>query len=398
MIWQRFGCQNVIAQGILFVVGNNSNRIRNLAKGPGMDAVIKSVKIVGMQAAVPPHRHSYLETPDDVITLEEAKKVAASTGIHSRRILPPHLCASDMCLAAAEQLLSSLGWQAESVEVLVYVSQDQDYALPASACLMQHRLGLPKTAACLDISLGCSGFVYGTWLASQMLNSSSAKRALVLCGDTSSRHLLPDDKGTLPLFGDAGVATALEYDPNWPDSYAVFGTDGKGGQHIAVEAGGRRKPTMPELSPRAPELEAQLYRESRLHLNGAAVFSFTLNVVPKLVKQVLALAEKEISDLDIVVMHQANAFILEHLRKKIKIDPDKYLIDMEEFGNTSSASVPLAICHQLPEFFTQAQTTLLGGFGVGWSWGALITEMHLQAPAGITTIQDDFEPLALRQA
>lgn len=363
-----------------------------------MEAVIKSVKIVGMQAAIPPHVHSYIDTPDDVFSKEEAEKIYAATGIHSRRILPKHLCASDMCIAATEKLLANLGWEASSVDVLIYVSQDPDYALPATACLLQHRLGLPNTAACLDVSLGCSGFVYGTWMASQLLNSSNGKRALVLCGDTSSRHLRPDDKGTLPLFGDAGVATALEYDEAWPDSYAVFGTDGTGGQHIAVEAGGRRKPYIPELKKRSIEEEQQLYKESRLHLNGAAVFSFTLKVVPKLIKDTLALANIDKEQLDMVVMHQANAFILEHLRKKAKIDKDKYLIDMKDFGNTSSATVPLAICHKLSEFFAEPKKTLLAGFGVGWSWGAIIADIQLQAPAELCTIEDDFTPLALRQA
>lgn len=362
-----------------------------------MEAVIKSVKIAGMQAAVPPHRHSYVETPE-IFTQEEADKIYASTGIHSRRILPPHLCASDMCIAAAEVLLQRLNWSPESVDVLIYVSQDADYALPATACLIQNRLGLPTSSACLDVSLGCSGFVYGTWIASQLLNSSNGKRALVLCGDTSSRHLLPEDRGTLPLFGDAGVATALEYDENWPDSYAIFGTDGTGGQHIAVKAGGRRNPTIPELTPRSEEEEKQLYNDSRLYLNGAAVFSFTLKVVPQLVKDTLRLANLMVDELDMVVMHQANQFILEHLRKKSKIQGDKYLIDMKDFGNTSSASVPLAICHKLQHFFdNQTKKVMLGGFGVGWSWGAIITDIGPIVSPELIEIEDDFEPLSLVQ-
>lgn len=364
-----------------------------------MEAVIKSVKITGMQAAVPPHRHSYVETPE-FFTQEEADKVCESTGIHSRRILPKHLCASDMCIAAAESLLERLNWDPSTIDVLIYVSQDSDYALPASACLMQHRLGLATSAACLDVSLGCSGFVYGTWMASQLMASSSGKRALILCGDTSSRHLVPEDRGTLPLFGDAGVATALEYDESWPDSYAVFGTDGKGGQHIAVKAGGRRHPTIPEASPRSEEEEAKLFNDSRLHLNGAAVFSFTLKVVPKLIRETLALADIQVDDIDMVVMHQANQFILEHLRKKAKVPEEKYLIDMRDFGNTSSASVPLAICHKLSTFFEGDETkkVMLGGFGVGWSWGCIITDMAPLVSPEIIEIQDDFEPLALAQA
>lgn len=362
-----------------------------------MDATIKSVKISGMQAAVPIHRHSYIETPE-IFSQEEARKIYASTGIRSRRILPKHLCASDMCLAAAESLLKELDWDPNSIDVLIYVSQDADYALPATACLLQSRLGLPNTAACMDISLGCSGFVYGTWVASQLLNSSSGKRALVLCGDTSSRHLMPDDKGTLPLFGDAGVATALEYDPKWPDSFATFGTDGTGGQHIAVKAGGRRNPTIPEKIQPDQSEKIQLYKDSRLHLNGAAVFSFTLKVVPKLISDALKLASLNINDVDMFVMHQANHFILEHLRKKAGIAPEKYIIDMEEFGNTSSASVPLAICHQLSNFFaTSSKKIMLGGFGVGWSWGAIITDIGPIVSPKIIEIADDFKPLSLEQ-
>ena len=362
-----------------------------------MEAIIKSVKIVGMQAAVPSHRHSYVETPG-IFTQEEADKIYASTGIHSRRILPEHLCASDMCIAAAEALLKNLAWDPASVDVLIFVSQDADYALPSSACLIQARLGLSQNAACLDIPLGCSGFVYASWIASQLLNSSNGRRALVLCGDTSSRHLLPDDRGTLPLFGDAGVATALEFDADWPDSYAVFGTDGTGGQHIAVKAGGKRLPTITAPQPPEQAQWQQLYRDSRLHLNGAAVFSFTLKIVPKLVADVLRVAKLEVEQLDMVVMHQANKFILEHLRKKAKIPAEKYVIDLGDFGNTSSASVPLAICHKLGDYLsTERRKMLLGGFGVGWSWGAIITDIGPIVAPAIIEITDDFPPLALTQ-
>lgn len=362
-----------------------------------MEATIRSVKIVGMQAAVPSHRHSYVETPE-IFTQEEADKLCASTGIHSRRILPKHLCASDMCLAAAEALLTSLEWEPASVDVLIYVSQDSDYALPATGCLMQTRLGLSQNAACLDISLGCSGFVYASWIASQLLNSSNGRRALVLCGDTSSRHLLPDDRGTLPLFGDAGVATAFEFDADWPDSYAVFGTDGTGGQHIAVKAGGKRNPTVTSNTPPAADEWQQLYEDSRLHLNGAAVFSFTLKVVPKLIANVLRVAQLDVGQLDMVVMHQANKFILEHLRKKAKIAPEHYLIDLEDFGNTSSASVPLAICHKLGQYVsTERRKMLLGGFGVGWSWGAIITDIGPIVAPMVIEIADDYPSLTLAQ-
>lgn len=359
-----------------------------------MEALIKSVKIAGMHAAVPSHRHSYLETPD-FLTQEEAEKLLATTGIHSRRILPKHLCASDMCVAATEALLQQLDWDPASIEVLIFVTQDADYSLPATACLMQQRLGLPNSAACFDVNLGCSGFIYGVWIASQLLNHASGKRALVLCGDTSSRHLMPTDRSTCPIFGDAGAATALEFDPHCPDAFAVFGTDGSGAAHITIPAGGRRQPVMRSPVPPSEMQQAELFEASRLHLNGHEVFLFTLRTLPALIKQTLTFANLQIGDLDMCVMHQANAFILEHLRKKLKIEPSKFLIDMADFGNTSSASVPLAMCHQLHNFFgSHPKKMLLSGFGVGWSWGALICDIG-NIPLGLTEIEDDFQPLAL---
>jgi 3-oxoacyl-[acyl-carrier-protein] synthase-3 len=360
-----------------------------------MEARVKSVRIAGMQAAVPVHKHSFVETPE-FFTDEEAKKIYKSTGIHSRRILPDHLCASDMCLAAAEELLKSLNWNPDSVDVLIFVSQDADYALPATSCLIQYRLGLPKTAACLDISLGCSGFIYGTWVASQLLNCSNGGRALVLCGDTSSRHLLESDRGTRPLFGDAGVATALEVDHAANDTFFVIGTDGSGGKNISVPAGGKRKPIMSSRKMITEEKYNKLFEESRLHLNGPEVFAFTLREVPKMVNQILDFAELSATDIDMCVMHQANKFILEHLRKKIGLQSDKFLIDLESYGNTSSASVPLAMCNRLKSYFDgQSRTVLLSGFGVGWSWGAMVTRIKDTNINGITEINDDFEKLEL---
>ena len=163
-----------------------------------------------------------------------------------------------------------------------------------------------------------------------------------------------------------------------------------------MKAGGRRVSTIPELEKRSTEEEAQLFKDARLHLNGAAVFSFTLKVVPKLVQDTLDQAGLAKDDIDHFVMHQANKFILEHLRKKAGIDPAKYLIDMHDFGNTSSASVPLAICHKLADELThKSRKMFLSGFGVGWSWGGLITDMGPMVPQRLIEIPDDFPQLEL---
>jgi 3-oxoacyl-[acyl-carrier-protein] synthase-3 len=359
-----------------------------------MKATVKGVRIAGMRAAVPTPRHSFVETPEHM-TPEEAQKLYTSIGVHARRIAPPRLIASDLCVAAAEALLDELGWSRDSIEVLVLVTQGPDYLLPATACLIQKRLGLPTSCAAFDVNLGCSGFVYGTWIASQLLSGSESKRALLLCGDVSTRLLHPDDRATRPLFGDAGTATALEASPDAPPMHVVVGTDASGAKHISIKAGGLRH-NLVEALRRPPEENATLYKEAHLHLNGPEVFSFTLRAVPALMREVLEFSGLTLDEIDTFVMHQANKFILEHLRKKTGIPAEKFVVDMEEFGNTSSASIPLAICHRLAGTVAERrQRAALVGFGVGWSWGALITELGPMPRPAVIDVPDDFPTLAM---
>lgn len=360
-------------------------------------AVVDGVRFAGFRAAVPRERHSFLDDPAP-FTHEEAKKLAASTGVRERRILPPHLCASDLCAAAAEGLLEQLGWDPGSVDLLVFVSQDADYNLPATACVLQKHLGLSTTCAAFDVNLGCSGFVYGSWIAARLLSGIAAEpgrgRALVLCGDTSSRHLRPDDRSTLPLFGDAGSATALERDEDAGRLFVVAGTDGTGAAHIRIKAGGRRDTLVPPTIPRTADEEERLFRDSRLHLNGAEVFGFTLKAVPPLVREALDHAGATVQAIDWCVMHQANKFMLDHLRKKTGFLEDRFVIDMDSFGNTSSASIPLAISHRLSaDLAAHRRRVLLAGFGVGWSWGALVGDIGPIPPPTVVEVGGDRAPM-----
>lgn len=358
-----------------------------------MKTSIQGVRIAGVRAVVPQTRHSYIETPEP-FSQEEAEKLLGSIGVHSRRIAPPHICASDLCVAAAEGLLAQLGWDGASLDVLIFVSQDGDYNVPATACVMHKRLGMAPGAMCFDVNLGCSGFIYALLTAAKLLQGMEGGRALVLCGDTSSRHLLPDDRATLPLFGDAGGACALEVAADAAPLHFVTGTDGTGAKNIWVKAGGRRNTLVPKTEPFTAEEHAQLYRDSRLALNGAEVFAFTLKAVPPLVKDVLELAGKTTDDIDWCVMHQANGFMLEHLRKKTKFPPERFVNDMRDFGNTSSASIPLAISHKLGESLAGgSRRLLLAGFGVGWSWGALVAEVGPIPAPQVADLPDDFPVL-----
>src|ERR1700735_845261 len=337
-----------------------------------MKATIEGVRIAGIATGVPVARHSFTETPE-IFTADEAAKLADSIGVRERRVAPKHMVASDLAVAAAERVLADLAWAPAAGEVLIFVTQGPDSLLPAPACLIQKRLGLPKSCAAFDVNLGCSGYAYGLWLASQLLAGSQSGRALLLCGDVSSRLLLPDDRSTRPLFGDAGAATALEKSETATPIHVVLGTDGSGGKHISIKAGGLRHSLVPAL---AGGDAGSLHAQAHLHLNGPEVFTFTLRIVPALVRDTLQQAGTDLDAIDFCVMHQANKFILEHLRNKAKIPSEKFLVEMEKFGNPSSASIRLAICHGRADRVAQGPAKmLLGGFGVGWSWGGVVLDL-----------------------
>ncbi len=360
-----------------------------------MQGVVNGVRIAGLHCVLPEPRRSYLEDPGPFEDAE-IKKLSKAIGIREFRVLPDRWCASDMCRAAGEGLIRRLDWDPASIEVLVFVSQNPDYALPVTAAVLQHHLGLPTSAACFDVPLGCSGYTYGLWIAAQLLGGSSAKRALVLCGDDSTRWLRPDDKGSLPLFGDAGAATALEADPEAPPMTVAMGTDGAGARHLIMKGGGRRGGMMPGPESLDAEDARRRFEDSRLHMNGMEVFAFTLRAVPGLIAETLDAAGTDLDGIDYVVPHQANKMMLDHLRKKIGVPPEKYVIDMETFGNTSSASIPLAMCSSLGGALASGpKTVLMAGFGVGWSWGTVLTEIGPIARPDITEIPEDLSPMAL---
>jgi 3-oxoacyl-[acyl-carrier-protein] synthase-3 len=318
---------------------------------------IPNLRVLGVAAAVP--RNTSAESDLEAMWgAEEARKISASSGIVQRRIAPEGVRASDLCLAAAERLLAEMPAETRAeIDVLVFVSQSPDHQLPATACVLQDRLGLAKSCAAFDISLGCSGYIYGMWVASSLLNSGTARKALLLVGDTISKCLLPKDRATVPLFGDAGTATLLACGEGGTVAHFVLGTDGSGAKSLIVDTG-----------------EARV--EPYLRMDGAAVFTFTLKEIPPMTAAVLEKSGWGLADLDAIVFHQANRFMLQHLAKRLGAPADRFVVDLERFGNTSGASIPLALVTACREPLTRsAQKVLLAGFGVGFSWGACATTL-----------------------
>ena len=346
------------------------------------EARLSGVSIRGVRACVPAMTRTLVDEnliPDEA----ERERLIGSIGVRSRHIARPDILTSDLCQKAADGLIEELGWARDTIDVLIMVTQSADYVIPATACTLQSRLGLGSCLA-FDINLGCSGYAYGLWTAAALMKTlklDRPARALVLAGDVSTSKLLDGDRATVPLFGDAGSATALEIDPKADDMFGVFGTDGSGAAHIMVEAGALKLPLLPPKDPHTPEKADELYRKSRLHLNGTEVFNFTLKNVPPLVKAIFETAGTGIDDIDYVLFHQANVFMLNHLRKKSGLPEDKVPIAMETYGNTSSASIPLTIAARLADAFDRPRSLVMMGFGVGWSWSAMkVTVGPMPAP------------------
>lgn len=317
-------------------------------------SVIEGVRVAGLVSCLPGRR----ETLDHLAARfgeEAAKRIGKATGIHARHLAGPGECTSDLAEHAARHLLDRLGWAAETVDLLILVTQTPDYPLPASGLLLHRRLGLAKSAAVFDMGLGCSGYVYGLWTAAALLKAAGGRRALLLAGDTTSRVLDPGDRAVAPLFGDAAAATALEADADASPMAFTLGSDGAGAPYLIVPGGGMRTPDEPK----------------HLFMDGTQVFAFTLREVPGSLKAVLALAGWSMADVGRVVLHQANAQMIRHLGQKIGARPDQTVVALDGHGNTSSASIPLAVTDTLGGALAAGpMRLLLSGFGVGWSWGS----------------------------
>ncbi|MBK5294523.1 MAG: ketoacyl-ACP synthase III [Acidobacteriia bacterium] len=336
-------------------------------------AAVAGVRIAGIASAVPSQREAVADA-GRLFGAEEVERIQQSSGVQYRHIAPESICASDLCQAAAERLLEELGWPRESIGVLIFVSQTPDYVLPATSCALQARLGLAKDCAAFDVNLACSGYIYGLWMAA--LTVASGRRALLLVGDTTSRFVSTQDRTTALLFGDAGTATTLEPDSAAPPMHFELGTDGSGERNLIVPAGGFRLRHSEATAVRTEGGGGNLRSKEDLFMDGGEIFAFTLTCIPKLIRTILERTGWTADDVGHFVFHQSNRFILQHLSKRMKLPPEKVVLALENYGNTGSASIPLAITTHLRETVAAGSRRLiLAGYGAGYSWGAAGVEV-----------------------
>ena len=336
---------------------------------------VPGIKVSGLAACVP--RKEVSNYDYRWVAAKEREQLVKTIGVEKRRHVEKGTTTSDMCQKAAQSLLEGLQWNTTEIELLIFVSQTRDYLIPQTSNILQHKLGLPTTAIALDISLGCSGYVYGLAVASAMMNSFGLSKALLLVGDISSLNSAYRDKSTYPLFGDAGTATALERLEDAPLMHFSLEGDGSGYKAIMIPDGGMRH-IVSKKSFEYKKIAPGIYR-TPLHiaLDGIEVFNFSLREVVPNINKLLAFSGQDLATVDYIIFHQANRLINETLRKMLKIPKEKVPYSLYKFGNTSSASIPLTIVSELRNHVQQDDLLLLlSAFGIGLSWATATVEFH----------------------
>ena len=328
-----------------------------------MHSVIKGIKIEAVAAGVPDRwlsldeQFGHFESGIDERTLKKFKK---NTGVEGRYVSNEKQTNSDWCYAAAEEILTVKSINRDKIGVLVYITQTADYREPATAMVLQHRLHIGTDCMAFDINLGCSGFVYGLNVVGSMMMQCEAKYGLLMCGETGGREKIPNDQPEADtekiLFGDAGSATLLVKDSNAPQMHFMSKSDGNGFKALIDPWGFYRNP---------------IKLKAVQSIDCIAVFNFSINEVPELINDLMNLQGTTSEDYDYLVLHQANKLIMKQIEKKTNFPENKSLESIAHFANTSSASIPVTLVHNLSDFKNGTARFLLSGFGIGLSWSAL---------------------------
>lgn len=302
------------------------------------------------------------------------EKIATKVGVNQRHVASENETAVDLAIKAAELLFADCGSVSRNdIDFVLLCTQSPDYLLPTSACIIQDRLGLRTDIGALDYNLGCSGYVYGLALAKGLIAGGIANNVLLLTAETYNKHLHPRDKGNRTIFGDAASATVVSTEGYAEIGSFSLGTDGRGAENLIIRTGGSRQPEKEEdLSfdengnPRSSDY---------LFMDGTEIFTFTQKNVPIVVRETLEKNGLSQEDVNMFVFHQANSYMLNYLRKKIKIAPERFFINMSGIGNTVSNSIPIALADAKEQGLLHGPV-LICGFGVGYSWGGCLLNFN----------------------
>jgi 3-oxoacyl-[acyl-carrier-protein] synthase III len=292
-------------------------------------------------------------------------KIAAKVGISERHVASDDECASDLAYHAAKKMFEEHSINPANIDFILLCTQSPDYFLPTTACILQNRLGIPTNTGALDFNLACSGYIYGLSLAKGLICADIATNILLLTAETYTKHIHPKDKGNRTIFGDGATASLISSDGFAEIKNFSLGTDGRGAENLIIKTKGARYPNI--LNDIKFDNEGNPTSSDHLYMNGPEIFNFTLENVPLLVADTLKKNELYQSDIKLFVFHQANKYMMNFLRKKIKIEEELFYYCLERFGNTVSSTIPIALCEAQKENKLSGNV-LLAGFGVGYSW------------------------------
>lgn len=323
--------------------------------------------------------------PENIVTNEDLSiefpewsidKISEKTGIFERHIVSEDICSSDLAVLAAEKLFQEHSIDLNEIDFLILCTQSPDYFLPTTACIVQNKLGLSTKTGAFDFNLGCSGYIYGLSIAKGLIESGVCKNLLFITAETYSKFIHPKDKSVRTIFGDAAAATLITKsvdEKNYIHSFSL-GTDGSGSESLIVKNGGMRN-TVDRITKDFTDEFGNINNPNTLYMDGSNIFVFTLKVVPKTLNDILEKANLCMDEIDFFVFHQANMFMLDALKKKLRIPDEKFYIYIEKCGNTVSSTIPIALYHIMKDrSIPKKSKILLLGFGVGLSWGGCIIE------------------------
>ena len=316
--------------------------------------------------------------PQEVLSNEEisrnfpewsTEKIAQKVGITERHVAGRDETAGDMAFHAAEKLFSEHHINRQDIDFVILCTQSPDYFLPSTSCVLQNKLGLSTNIGAFDFNLGCSGYIYGLAVSKGLIAAGIAKNVLLLTSETYTKYLHPLDKGNQTIFGDAATATLISTNGWGEIREFVLGTDGAGAEDLIVKSGATRHPH--PYNDLYIDEGGNPISSDHLYMNGGEIFTFTIEKVPALIHETLSKNQLANSDIDLYVLHQANKYILDFLRKKMTIPAERFYLNMARVGNTVSSTIPIAMCDSMDKI-SKYNNILLAGFGVGLSWGATI--------------------------
>lgn len=333
----------------------------------------EKVGITALAACVPRHIIDNYKYDLDIWPEDEVRQVVDKVGVFERRFVDEHTCSSDLCYAAAERLIEDNQIDRGQIDLLVFLSQTPDYRMPATSILLQDRLGLPMSTMAFDISLGCSGFISALSIVYSMMQNHGFRKALLLDGETRSKVYSRKDRREAFIFGDAGVAALVERDEKFGTSHFSINSDGSRGNLIMIPGGGYRNMSSVEtLREKVVDEYGNIRTDEQGYMNGADVFNFVIVEVPRDIKRLMEVSGEDIQSMDYFVFHQANAFINNHIAKKLRLPVEKIPWTIQKYGNTSSVSVPLTIVSELKDKMQGQKRLMLNAFGVGMAWATAI--------------------------